>query len=311
MKKIIILILLSTFFIKQELYAQVITQYELVPLHLNPANAGNFNGDVRVSTLHYDRWRSVLGADAYQNTSLAVDSRIKLSKSSYLGAGITGGLSVAGAVNFRDDKIAITGSFNQHFRKTENSHHAFGVGLDLGRGFRQLTASVVGGLRTTNYMDLGTGAYYQYVSKSRFNVQIAYAIFHFNRPNVSFSQAGDAELDPISHIYAFVELPIKNYSIIPRYFSFVEGDWSSNQVRVDNRFYFKNSNYSNWIQVGPFGKFTTLPNQEYPLHNLGVLAQLKIAGFTVGFSFDRHRELLSNTYEFSLAYIFGAESQDP
>ncbi len=192
------LLLLSTFYgSAQDIHW---SQFNHNPIFQNPANTGDFKGDVRFVGNYRDQWRSV--TVPFQTMNFTVDA-IPLTKRD-LAYGLMVFHDVVGDGNFRT--IEIQGNIAKQFKLTTDSMHLLRAGLNLGMNHRQLnfdkfyfdnqfngvqffpslpTGEVLFSDSRTN-LNVGAGLTYQYFENDRFNFTGGIGVFNINRPNQGF-----------------------------------------------------------------------------------------------------------------------------
>ncbi len=173
------------------------SQYNDNQLFLNPANAGHFNGDLRVIGNYRDQWRSV--TVPFSTFSFSVDKTIKK-----MGVGL---------LAFRDQvgdgklsTIELQGNLSYHLKLSADSTHNLRGGLNVGMNHRQVnfnsfyfdsqfdgyvfdaslpTNEVLQRDRKTN-LSLGAGILYEWVKNPRLKFNVGISAFNLNRPNQGF-----------------------------------------------------------------------------------------------------------------------------
>ena len=195
------LIILAFFFLELS-YAQDIhwSQFNDNPIFQNPANSGQFNGDIRFVGNYRDQWRSV--TVPFQTLNFSVDSKPYYRRD--IGYGLMVFHDVVGDGNFRT--IEVQGNVSKFFKLTEDSTHTMRFGLNMGMNHRQLnfdklyfdnqyngvqffpslpTGEVLSSDRRTNF-SIGTGAIYQYYVDEHFNFTGGFGFFNLNTPDQGF-----------------------------------------------------------------------------------------------------------------------------
>lgn len=176
------------------------SQFNDNPVFQNPANAGQFNGDIRFIGNYRDQWRSV--SVPFQTTSVSVDSKMYNRRN--IGYGLLMFHDVVGDGNFRT--IEVQGNISALMKLSSDSTHTLRGGLNVGMNHRQLnfdkfyfdnqyngvqffpslpTGELLSSDRRTNF-SLGLGAVYQYYESERLNFTGGFGIFNLNRPNQGF-----------------------------------------------------------------------------------------------------------------------------
>ncbi|MBN1415330.1 MAG: PorP/SprF family type IX secretion system membrane protein [Bacteroidales bacterium] len=175
------------------------SMFNACPLYLNPAEAGNFNGDWRIAGNYRNQWSSL--AVPFHTAAIAFEKKFFLLHQDFS----------AGAVFINDESGAVALSVNKlygslGFRKSIN-RNIFHVGLQLGYVFKSLNLDKVTlpgqfnrdlgifdaqrpsgeanmGERTSN-LDLNAGVMWKRKIK-RFEPEIGLSLSHLNYPNESF-----------------------------------------------------------------------------------------------------------------------------
>jgi len=176
------------------------SQFNQNPIFQNPANAGDFKGDVRFVGNYRDQWRSV--TVPYSTLALSVDS--KLYKRRNIGYGLSFFNDQVGDGTFRT--IELQGNVSYQLKLTSDSVHNLRIGANLGMNHRQFNAdqfyfdNQFNGInydpslstgenlqteRKTN-LSIGLGASYNYFINERYSFTGGIGIFNLNRPNQGF-----------------------------------------------------------------------------------------------------------------------------
>lgn len=308
MKYSIIITLLSfSFCFHQELSAQdfEFTQFDLAPLHLNPANAGNFDGKLRVSTIYRDQWRKIWNLESSKSGALSIDTAIPYGEYSEFGIGLQLGLLRTGALSFwKNRNVSVSASFTHYLIKEKDTHHAFSFGFNLGNSDLKIDGLTFGANNepSLNYFDLGAGILWKSKFGSGFKANIGYSIFHVNGRGVPI---GDL-VKPRHQFHGVVELPSDFFTIVPSFVYYFQEKVPLVQIQLASRFYFNNNNkYKNWAQFGLYAKSNGDENQDDIFHTFGLAGQFNLENFLISMSFDRQLELRANSIEVSFGYIIG------
>lgn len=176
------------------------SQFNDNPIYQNPANTGQFNGDIRFIGNYRDQWRSV--TVPFQTINVTVDSKPYERRD--IGYGIMVFHDVVGDGNFRT--IEVQGNLSKLYKLTADSMHTMRLGFNFGINHRQLnfdkfyfdnqyngvqffpslpTGESLASDRKTN-ISFGTGAIYQYHVNERMNFTGGLGFFNINRPNQGF-----------------------------------------------------------------------------------------------------------------------------
>ena len=153
------------------------SQYNQVPLIINPAMTGVFNGDIRAIINYKDQWRSIA---PYRTSALSVDMPLfkKKKQTGYMGAGLSifndkagefnwgitqFNLSASGIVAINDNQIISAGLQGGLAQRSINSS-----GLKWGNQFNgkeydiSIDPKENGDFSTSFYSDFAGGIYWSY-----------------------------------------------------------------------------------------------------------------------------------------------------
>jgi type IX secretion system PorP/SprF family membrane protein len=316
MKNKVIFIALSVIFISSsKALAQdpVFTQWENMPLYVNPALTGNFDGLIRLRAQHRNQWRSLLGDNSYKTSAVSAEYKFSNASVRKISVGTLIFKDKAGSLDFRNEGLYFTSSVVQPLGEPDKRHHSIALGLNVGWATRKLdlaNAQWPGPPPTdindkTSYPDLSTGLLWQYNSNAHFSYQLGGALHHINRPNVSFFDTGEDKLYHRFNLHGNVEIPVvQRFSMVPSFLYSSQGPSEQLTFGFNNRWYPKLS-IPNFVQLGIFAKTTKNYSGTTDVNIYVLSATVEINSFLVGFSFDRFQNVESNAYEFSAGYTFG------
>jgi type IX secretion system PorP/SprF family membrane protein len=190
------------------------SQYQHTPLWINPAKAGQIDGDMRLITNYRNQWSSI--TNPFATASVSYDTRIPKyfgRSCSYFGAGLYLLGDLAGDANFRTNMAELALSYHQSLSKRGKSNY-MSIGLMIGGGQRAFDPSklyfdnqfdgntLVGGLpsgenfsRTSLlYLDISAGLNFAFAIGKKSGISIGLGMYHLNRPNISFMNDADERL---------------------------------------------------------------------------------------------------------------------
>lgn len=188
-----------------KLFAQDIhfSQFYVSPLLQNPANAGYFNCDYRITGIHRNQWRSV--TVPYKTTTASYDMRFINRKGSkdILGAGVVLYTDKAGDADLSHNNFSGAVAYHKSLDRFGINYFGGGIMLSYGTGsvdfLRLRFPDQYGGdpgvilptaqkpFDSFNYVDASMGLEYNWIPESKNNhVQVGAAIYHLNQPNKSF-----------------------------------------------------------------------------------------------------------------------------
>ncbi|MBL7946507.1 MAG: PorP/SprF family type IX secretion system membrane protein [Flavobacteriales bacterium] len=222
-------------------------QFFNAPLVINPANAGDMDGDQRFAIIHREQWRSL--GSPFRTDAFSYDTPLlegKLGKGRYLGVGVNAFSDRAGAARFGDTQANL--SLSYAIRSGEASLLAFG----LQGGYGQRSAQF-DGLRwdsqyngagydpdlptneampnsASRFVDFGAGLLAKGELKNGLRWKGGASAFHLNEPTVSLF--GGAEDQLMRRFVAHGELRIegKRWIWLPRFFVAQQG--TSREINV-------------------------------------------------------------------------------
>ena len=238
----------SAALLSQALIAQDVhfSQYNDMPLVLNPGLTGLFTGDHRISTSYRSQWASM--DVPFITYAFAVDTRFFTESASSLGVGIMAYRDMAGNNNFSTTDITL----NLSGVISMNQHHSVSIGLSGGMLQKGLDPSnlqwesqyVNGSFNSSNpsgeVIDLepelmgnfSMGMAWWYFSKESHmmgNDQVkatgGFAYHHVNQPQMKFYASEPDRLNSklVAHATAQIGMPGTNVAVVPGGFFAMQG----------------------------------------------------------------------------------------
>ena len=222
-------------------------QFFNAPLVINPANAGDIDGDQRIALIHREQWRSV--GSPFRTDAFSYDAPVltgKLGGGRYLGLGLSAFSDKAGASRFGDTQGNLSVAYA--IRSGRGSLLAFG----LQGGYGQRSASLDGmrwdsqyngagfdpSLPTnesipnsrTSFVDFSAGMLVKGELKSGVQWKGGASVFHLNQARVSLFGSNEDRL--LHRFVAHGELRIdgKRWIWLPKFFVAQQG--SSREINV-------------------------------------------------------------------------------
>lgn len=135
MKNKPILIALMVFFLASaKAFAQdaAFTQWENMPVYLNPALTGNFDGLLRLRAQHRNQWRSLLGANSYKTSAVSAEYKFSNTSTRKISIGALFINDKAGSLDFRNGSINFSTSVVQNLGNPDKAHHSIALGFNVG-----------------------------------------------------------------------------------------------------------------------------------------------------------------------------------
>ena len=317
MKNKAIFIALSViFFSSSKVLAQdaAYTQWENMPLHINPALTGNFDGLLRLRAKYRDQWRSLLKDNSYKTSAASVEYKFSNGTTRKISVGALCYKDKAGSLDFKNNAINFSTSVVQNLGDPDQILHSIAIGLNVGLANRKIdydNAQWPGGPpptdlnEETNFADVSAGLLWDYRTITHFSFQLGSAWLHMNKPNIAFSDTIVEKLYQRFNLHGNVEIPLMHtFSIVPSFLYWSQGPTDQLLFGFNNRWYPKSSS-PNFVQLGIFTKATKNYSGTTDVNVYVLSATVEINPFLVGFSFDRFQNVESNAYEFSVGYTFG------
>ena len=207
----IILLLLFTLCIEFHSFAQDFTfsQFYEQPLLRNPALAGLFNGDLRVSMAYRDQWGSI--TVPYRTSSLSIEHKIPLGEShDILTIGSQMSMDAAGDIRLKRTQFFPAINYHKSLNDERDTYLSLAfMGGPVSSQFDvsqlKLGDQFVGGSYSANnlttqpitnssysYWDLTTGLSFSTVFKNKTQFYLAAGIAHFTKPTIRSVTTSDA-----------------------------------------------------------------------------------------------------------------------
>jgi len=313
--------LLLLFFIYLGASAQDIhfSQFDAIPLYLNPALTGDFDGDLRLVANHKNQWASI--STPYKTISVSLDANQAFNyvKKSVVGYGLWLTNDKAGDSNFGKTSVNGVFSFRQGFFRDTSLTVALGVvagynqhTIDYNRlsfdqqfnGYQYDPNSPKGMIPEANshqFFDLSSGAEITYRLNRRILLRSGLALAHINKPQQSFSKISPTYLEPRFSFHGSAEIRTQyNLTFMPSYIYMRQGKYNETAFGGMIRFIMQNP----VLQAFYFGSW-------YRFNDASILkVGVDIFNFNIGLSYDLNNSKLATAsngeggLELSLIYIF-------
>ena len=298
------------------------SQYMASPLNLNPALAGSFDGDFRISANQRTQWASV--TMPYKTMTGASDMRLlgHAEKRGMLCAGVFVNQDQAGTSQL--GLFQSNASLSYTLRLDAAAHHFFGAGMQGGFAQKSINynnlifdeqyngdaqdLTLPSGESFANsgfsYTDWNGGIHYAYRSSGRFRADAGAAYAHLNKPmQASFLSAQSSVLAPKLSLHGSLSIPFTSgTSIQPSLLYQHQGAFSELLLGSDMQFDLENKiGFNNNLFLGLHYRTTDA---------LIVLTGMTYNNIRVGVSYDINTSGLKPAsrsrggFEFSIAYIF-------
>lgn len=244
------------------------SQVHAMPLHLNPAMTGFFDGDVRVAAIYRNQWftfNSNYGSTMLQTVGAAVDGSFLKGKykRDYMGVGLCVYNDWAGDLSFRTTDATVNIAYSKGFGRGDVRHSiALGLqgefrmyGINAGKAVfsdgipENISSNVVN-------FDAGVGLRYHVAFRSRLSWYVAGAYTHILQPNERFAAVGSKVKSKITaHTGAVIDVTPR-FNVLPSaMFVFQGGLWQVNAGAYAQYIFDAFSDERNGIAFGLFTRF--------------------------------------------------------
>ncbi len=293
-----------------KLYAQDIhfTMYDAMPLIVNPATAGVFNGDVRGVLNYRNQWSSI--GSPYRTYAVMLDGGILKNKwkNGYLGVGLNAFKDVAGETKFGTTKISLAlssviyldenntasvglmGSWAQNSMDPNNlrwdsqfNGQVFDPTINPNESFT---------FESINYFDFSAGALWAYGTGSKtlsshddFNMKAGLAFYHVTKPSqqIQFGETDKLYSKIAFHTEAHIGVPNTKFAFRPKLITYFQGPTREITAGLLFRYMLKEeSKYT-----GIFKEMAVSVGSYYRVGDaFSPTIEFELANFATGFSYD-------------------------
>ncbi len=190
------------------------SQFYETPLLRNPALAGVYNGDIRVSAVHRSQWQSI--TVPFQTSSVGVEYKLPVfNYNDYVTMGIQASYDVAGDIKLKRTQILPVFNFHKSLSENEDNYLSLAfMGGPIQSQFDPTQAKmddqfVNGSYSSTNqssqsfaqtgytYWDASTGITFSSGFGEASRYYVGAAMFHFNKPKMNFfNSTSDVTVEP-------------------------------------------------------------------------------------------------------------------
>jgi type IX secretion system PorP/SprF family membrane protein len=238
MKKIIIL--MAAIITGVSALAQDInfSQFYELPLLRNPALAGTYRGDLRVTTAFRNQWNSV--TVPYKTEALGIELKHAMSSNSndYLSLGVQITNDMAGDSKLGKTQVLPVLTFHKSVSNDKDAYLSLGfMGGVVQQRFDQSRLKfddqfVNGAYSATNpthdvfartnvsYMDAGVGMAYSSTTGYDIKYYVGVAVFHLTQPKVAFAETNDIRLNRKAVLNAGLSAPTSEYDRVIFYLDY-------------------------------------------------------------------------------------------
>lgn len=284
------------------------TMYDAMPLTINPATAGVFDGNFRAVMNYRSQWGSI--SNPFKTYSFGIDGGILKNKwrNGYLGLGLNAFKDVAGTTDFGTTKInfalssvvflndknsasiGLLGSWAQNSINPNNlqwssqfNGQSYDASLSSNENFMY---------ENTNYFDFSAGALWAYgkstktiSSSDALKIQAGLAFYHVSRPS---QQINFGELDKLYskwafHTESFIGLSNSNLAVKPKLLVLLQGP--AREITLGTMIRYTLQEKSKY--TGAFNGMAIAFGGYYRVGDaFAPSVELEVAYFAVGMSYD-------------------------
>lgn len=204
-----------------------LSQFYETPILRNPALIGLFNGDYRIQTVYRNQWNSI--TIPYQTGTVSAELKFPVGRSEdFVTTGLQFTYDRAGTARLQS--VQVLPAINYHKSLSQDKNMFLSLGFTGGIVQRQFDPSKLtfnnqytGGrydptaatgeegrlaLRGYGYLDVGVGMSFNSTIGEDVNYFIGAALYHFNKPRVSFFKDNTIALDPKLTFNAGITIPM-------------------------------------------------------------------------------------------------------
>ncbi|MFN8310077.1 MAG: PorP/SprF family type IX secretion system membrane protein [Chitinophagales bacterium] len=240
MKKIIIVLVLGLV-VRLQAQDPHFSQFHFMPLYLNPAMTGFFEGDFRVGVIYRNQWSAVnssFGKTKFETYGLQADVSLlkKKLKGDYLGLGVSVLRDRAGDLGLTTTLSQLSLCYSKSFGYRTKHSIALGLQGDFWiKGFEGGTKKYSDGIPETigkniTGLDATVGLRYHVAFQKRLNMYLGFAYAHIVQPKDNFGYSSD-RVKPKYIASGGAQVAIKDrFNVVPTAMFLMQG--SAMQVNV-------------------------------------------------------------------------------
>ncbi len=289
------------------------TQFNMQPMHLNPALTGNFTGDFRANINYRDQWRSV--SEPYTTMQFSADGRVSKSENAQFSLGAYVLTDKAGVSEFRQTMAGVNaaagvrigrsssltagiggGAFSQNLNPANLSWDSQYNGMQYDPS---LSSNENLALQSVTKFDLHAGVVYKFMSGSTnpyFNDGVkgtlGVSAYHLTRPEQVSMLTEDAKYSRITaHADLSIGLAGTNMAIQPSFLMMLQGSQKEIMPGLLFRYLLREqSRYTGFIKSSAF----TIGGYYRAGDAINIVTLFEFSNFGVGISYDINASGLTN-----------------
>jgi len=304
------------------------SQFDNAPLLLNPAQAGNFNGDYRINANYKNQNSSSLSVRNHRDIAVSQDSRLEINESNSIGVGLLFHLQRSDSYVSLQDRYSLMSSFIHQFKKNQGRQHTIAVGLNLAIGRNELNPVRFNNLSTTISTDpnnpfpgidltqfnsppevdkttfhFSPGLQWDYSTISLFRIQLGLALDNTNNSDL-YILSTETNASIRSTVHGNVQIPLFHRMLLaPTFVFYNQQSFQHLVVGMSAKYLLKKSDLSKSLQIGMWLN----PDSDFEgsINYYTIGTTLKLNELSLGLSYDKHPVYSSRSsiYEFSITYL--------
>jgi type IX secretion system PorP/SprF family membrane protein len=292
------------------------SQYNQMPIHINPAMTGFHDGMVRVGAIYRNQWMPQGGFGASFNTgggfldaSLLKD---KL-KNDYLGIGASATFDKNGINIYQTTNVSLNLAYSKGFGRNVKHSLALGFGGEMKLGSLNLSNATFSdgvneNIAKSNFLfDANVGLRYHLVVPRKFNGYIGFAYHHLLQPNEGWVSGGTGRWNARYSVHLGSEIHLNDkWNLVPTGIFILQASHLQAQVGAMGQYKFGNSDFpSARISAGLQTRFGAKG-----IDAVILVTKVDIKRIYFGISFDANVSPLSKStkgygaLELSIGYTF-------
>ena len=287
----------------------VFSQYTASPVYTNPALAGLFDGEVRLTANYRDQWSSVLGADPLQTYAASGELRYNVGGRDYLAVAVNMLHDQGGESQFNITRAGFGVTMQKYLdggRGRDATYLGFGARVGYGQHsfdpanlwfssgidtatlvIEQSARALPAGFTTSTrgYLDMAGGINLAVVRRE-YSLTVGVAAHHLNQPNVSFLFNSEELLKPRFTALVGGEYLIEdNLRLMPSAIYEKKGEVS--RITAGSAIYYQPERGGDaGFRVGMYARTANQFETGVYVQSLIVSGQVEFKRMTVGMSYD-------------------------
>jgi type IX secretion system PorP/SprF family membrane protein len=304
--------LISFFLISQDAN---FSQYNNLPVYLNPSLSGSFEGSYRAILAHRNQGNALFN-EPFISISSSFDLRLPLRFDGKLlndaaGVGVMFMQDKNQAIGWNTQNIYVSGAFHKNLDPTNNQFISVGFQMGIVQksvGYSNLTfedqfngtdgyndpTSEILPANNFAFPDLTTGIQYSFMTPNQFGGFLGGSLSHFNKPNQSFYQKdilfvslnNNRPLQMKYTIHGGFQIPINDkLQIHPRFLAQKQGSHITGMGGFNIRSILNDVNNTS-LHLGSSLRPTIIQGNKPGMESLFILLGLELNELLIGFSYD-------------------------